>query len=86
MSMGMVGCKQNETQKAEKIETDSLEAYVDERIKIYEKVKLSTNLNSLSPNERKMLPLLIEAATIMDELFWKQEYPQRDSLLNTIKH
>lgn len=64
---------------------DSLQTYVDQRINIYETVKLTTNLNELTVNERKILPLLIQAAQIMDELFWKQAYPQRDSLLSTIK-
>jgi hypothetical protein len=64
---------------------DSLQKYVDSRLEIYEKVKLTTNLNSLTVSERKILPLLIQAAQIMDELFWKQAYPQRDSLLSTIK-
>jgi len=71
--------------KADKKVSDTLQDYVDSRIKIYEKVKLTTNLNQLSPSERKVLPLLIQAAAIMDELFWKQAYPQRDSLLNAIK-
>lgn len=66
-------------------EEDSLQRYVNDRIAIYEKVKLSTPLNDLTNNERKILPLLIQAAQIMDELFWKQAYPQRDSLLATIK-
>ncbi|WP_379086427.1 Zn-dependent hydrolase [Pedobacter sp. UC225_65] len=56
-----------------------------ERLAIYEKVKLTTNLNQLSASERKVLPLLIQAAAIMDDLFWKQAYPQRDSLKNTLK-
>ena len=64
---------------------DSLQRYVNERIAIYEKVKLSTNLNDLSATDRKILPLLIQAAQIMDDLFWKQAYPERDSLLSTIK-
>lgn len=64
---------------------DSLQNYVNDRIDIYEKVKLTTNLNDLTINERKILPLLIQSAQIMDDLFWKQAYPQRDSLLNTIK-
>jgi len=64
---------------------DSLESYVDERIAIYEPVKLTTNLNELSVSDRKVLPLLIQAAQIMDDLFWKQTYPQRDSLISTIK-
>lgn len=69
----------------EKKAGDSLQNYVDDRLAIYEKVKLTTNLNVLTPSERKVLPLLIEAAKIMDDLFWKQAYPQRDSLLSTIK-
>lgn len=64
---------------------DSLQRYVNERLAIYEKVKLTTNINELTANERKILPLLIQAAQIMDQLFWKQAYPQRDSLLGTIK-
>lgn len=64
---------------------DSLQEYVNARIKTYETVKLTTNLNQLSTAERKMLPLLIQAAQIMDELFWLQTYPQRDSLLNAVK-
>jgi hypothetical protein len=64
---------------------DSLQEYVNARIKTYETVKLTTNLNQLSTAERKMLPLLIQAAQIMDELFWLQAYPQRDSLLNAVK-
>jgi len=70
---------------ADKTIQDSLQTYVDQRINIYETVKLTTNLNELTVNERKILPLLIQAAQIMDELFWKQAYPQRDSLLSTIK-
>ncbi|WP_432714186.1 dipeptidyl-peptidase 3 family protein [Pedobacter sp.] len=64
---------------------DSLADYVNNRFGIYESVKLTTNLNDLSVNERKILPLLIQAAQIMDDLFWKQTYPQRDSLLNALK-
>ncbi|RZL50423.1 MAG: Zn-dependent hydrolase [Pedobacter sp.] len=73
------------TNTSDKKATDSLQEYVDQRLAIYEKVKLTTNLNALSVSERKVLPLLIEAAKIMDELFWQQAYPQRDSLLNVVK-
>ncbi|PWS28027.1 Zn-dependent hydrolase [Pedobacter yonginense] len=67
------------------IQKDSLIDYVAQRLPIYERVRLSTNINQLSVNDRKILPLLIQAAEIMDELYWKQTYPQRDSLLATIK-
>ena len=76
---------QNNDKKENAKAKDTLQAYVDQRLAIYEKVKLTTNLNQLSASERKVLPLLIQAAAIMDELFWKQAYPQRDSLKNTLK-
>ncbi|MBC6111841.1 Zn-dependent hydrolase [Pedobacter fastidiosus] len=71
--------------KAVVVQKDSLVDYVAQRLPIYERVKLSTNINQLSVNDRKILPLLIQAAEIMDQLYWKQAYPQRDSLLATIK-
>lgn len=77
--------KTSSTTKIEVLAKDSLQTYVDERLDIYEKVKLTTNINDLSVSERQILPLLIQAAQVMDDLYWKQVYPQRDSLLNTIK-
>jgi len=40
----------------------------------YTQVRLTADLSALSDNERAMLPLLIEAADIMNELFWVQAY------------
>lgn len=81
----MFACSNNSnTHTATTNKADSLEAYAAQRLASYEKVKLSTSLNLLSPSERKVLPLLIQAAQVMDELYWKQVYPQRDSLLATL--
>lgn len=88
LSAVIYSCTNSQQQTAQttpKKNVDTLQAYVDSRIKIYDRVKLTTNINQLSPSERKVLPLLIQAAAIMDELFWKQAYPQRDSLLSTLK-
>lgn len=89
LAAGLQACTNTASNTEKKTNTvvlpDSLQEYVSERIKTYESVKLTTNLNQLSTAERKMLPLLIQAAQIMDELFWLQTYPQRDSLLNAVK-
>jgi hypothetical protein len=76
---------ENKVKNTDKKVKDSLIEYVAKRLPIYERVRLTTNLNELTVSERKVLPLLIEAANIMDDLYWKQVYPQKDSLLNTIK-
>jgi len=87
LCVGFSACQSNSngSTKSDSLNSDSLKNYVAQRIKIYEKVKLTTDLNRLTPNERQVLPLLIEAASIMDQLFWKQAYPQRDSLLATLQ-
>lgn len=77
-------CSNNSDKQISK-ENDSLKAYVAERFPIYAKVRLTTDIEKLSENERKVLPLLIRAAEIMDELFWMQSYPQRDSLMAAVE-
>ncbi len=77
-------CSNNSEKKISK-ENDSLKTYVAERLPIYAKVRLTTDIEKLSENERKVLPLLIRAAEIMDELFWMQTYPKRDSLLSAVE-
>ena len=55
-----------------------------EKVAIYKNVKLTTDLSRLSENEKKMIPLMIEAAKIMDDLFWYEAYGTRDSLMTTL--
>ncbi len=71
--------------------TDTTSVVVEEsknelvRPEIYAPFKLTTDISTLSESEKKMIPLLIEAAKIMDNLFWKQAYMgDKDSLLATI--
>lgn len=49
----------------------------------YVKVNLTSDrINELQPWEKRMIPLLIEAAKIMDDIFWMQAFPgNKDSLL-----
>jgi len=54
------------------------------RPQIYAPFRLTADLSSLSPEERRMLGLFIDAAQIMDDLFWKQAYGDRDRLLRGI--
>ncbi len=54
------------------------------RFDIYKKVKLTTDLGHLSANQKKMIGLLIDASKIMDELYWKQAYGNKQQLLASI--
>lgn len=51
----------------------------------YVKVKLEADLSHLSKNQKKLIPLLIEAASEMDKAFWKQAYGDSVELDGIIK-
>jgi hypothetical protein len=56
------------------------------RPQIYAPVTLKADLAGLSPRERQMLSLFIDASEIMDELFWQQAYPgDRAALLASLE-
>jgi len=50
----------------------------------YHQVELKTDLTWLSENEREIIRLLIDAADIMDDIFWTQAYGDKDALLQKI--
>jgi len=60
--------------------SDLMKKKVDE----YALVKLTANISHLSEKDKALLNKLFDIAPIMDELFWEQVCPQKDSLLNTI--
>ncbi|MCB9252227.1 MAG: Zn-dependent hydrolase [Flavobacteriales bacterium] len=73
--------KPKETQGSDTEKLSTLDSIANERLKIYEKVELTADLSKLKPYEREMIPLFIEAAAIMDDLFWKQAFGEKESFL-----
>ena len=64
--LATVGCKSN--QEAEK--PDELQQKVDE----YAEFTLTTDLSVLSEKEKQLIPVFIQIADVMDELFWEQSF------------
>lgn len=56
-----------------------------EGLEQYVPVRLTTDLSQLDEKQRKMIPLLIEAAKVMDDCFWYEAYGNRGELLRSIK-
>lgn len=50
----------------------------------YARVSLQADLSHLSAQDKQMIPLLLEAATIMDRLFWLQAFGNPDTFLSKI--
>ena len=59
------------------------DAAMQQKVDEYRMVKLTTDFNTLSEKERQIIPLLMDAAKIMDELFWLQTFGDK-KVLDTI--
>lgn len=53
---------------------------MDELLSKYTEFTLTTDISQLSSNEKKMIPLLIEAAKEMNKVFWLQAYGDKGEL------
>ncbi len=74
----LVGCESTSRERPVSSTADSL-------VNRYTTVRLTSDLGALTDAQRRMIPLLIEAADEMDSIFWVEAYGDRDSLLNAIE-
>jgi hypothetical protein len=67
--MMLVSCTQEAPTEAAPLFT-----VVEPRPEIYAEFTLTADLSHLTDNQREMITLLIDAAVIMDDLYWRQTY------------
>jgi hypothetical protein len=78
-------CSENNKQtQAMQTSQDSTAIDLAAKLSKYESVKLTADLTSLSAKEKQIIPLLIQAGEIMDQLFWFEAYGKGDSLLKVL--
>lgn len=65
--------------------TSDQDTDVAQRLSIYAPVTLTADISHLSEKEKQMLPLLFDAAAIMDDIFWQQTIGNKDAFLARIK-
>lgn len=74
--LGFVGCKEKKM-----VEKSEIQQKVDE----YAEFTLTTDLSVLSEKEKQLIPIFIEIANIMDDLYWDQYFgPENRKALDTI--
>lgn len=61
------------------------ENVLKQKVKQFTPFKLTADISHLSDNQKKMLPLLFEAAAITDELFWTEACGNKDELMEGIE-
>lgn len=75
-----IQCSQNKKDDGQKPQTK-----IEKLLSNYAEVKLETDLSILNENQKEMLPVLFEAAKLIDELYWAQTCPKRDEIENSIQ-
>ena len=87
MLLGITSCnntnKISEEEKEINAQAEIIEetSEMQELVNQYYPVTLTSDLNKLSENDKKMMPLLLEAAQIMDDLFWKESFGDKNIIL-----
>ena len=69
-------CKNQDKMKSETSNDLSM------KLKDFATFRLTTDISQLSVKEKEMIPILIEAAQIMDEIFWMEAYGDKNELLS----
>jgi hypothetical protein len=66
-------------------ETKPVQSYASQHLGDYATVELGADLSGFDASQRQMLVKLIEAAQVMDDLYWQQTYGDKQVLLSGIK-
>lgn len=66
--------------------TANQESEIEAKLAQYETVRLTTDIDLLTEAERQMIPLLIEAADAMTEIFWQESYGEREAFMAGLDH
>ncbi|HJR16451.1 MAG TPA: hypothetical protein VJ808_06320 [Gemmatimonadales bacterium] len=82
-ALGLTAC-QGDASKVGASQPTTADSPIAQKLARYTTVRLTSDLSKLTENERRMIPLLIDAARSMDAIFWQQAYGNRDSLLRSL--
>jgi hypothetical protein len=81
-AVALTACEKRESDTAAANDSTADAPTIEQRLAKYTTVRLTSDLVAgLTANERRMIPILIDAAREMDPIFWDQTYGSRDSLL-----
>jgi hypothetical protein len=81
---GAVTRGQTQDKKTAKPEKQAVSP-IKEKIGELAVIKLTTDITKLTANEKKMIPLLINAAKIIDDIFWDQTLGNKNEFIESIK-
>jgi len=78
-----MSCKQKSSSDNSANDTTAM-SKMQQNVNDYAVVKLTTDLSKLTDKEKQMIPVLLEVAQIMDDIYWEQTWGDKNALLDTI--
>ena len=86
LALGLGACKQNPEQASETtVSADKPASDIAAKVASYAEVPLTADLSHLGEGDRKAIDLLLQAGAIIDNLFWKQVWGDKQALLAGIE-
>ena len=83
MALIVFSCNtEQQTESPKEDQFTVLDTTEHELLRKYTPFTLTTDISILSENQQKMIPLLIDAAKIMNELFWFEAYGDKQALID----
>ncbi len=84
--INFTACNQDkDNNKQEQTEPQTQTMTMRDRVNQYAVIDLKADLSQLTENQKKMINELIQTAKIVDDIFWKQAYGNKEELLSRIK-
>ena len=81
----LYACKEDKKEAIIEDETSKMDkTTMKKNLSKYVSFKLTSDLSKLTEKQRQMLPYLIEAANMMNDLFWYESYGDKSELLESV--
>jgi len=89
ISINFIACNNQETNKTTSNNNntevkDTIKMSIQDKVNQYAVVKLNYDLSTLTEKQKQIISHLIDAAKIVDNIFWDQTYGNKDSLFSKI--
>jgi len=82
--LALVSCSGMKEKEADLETTTDKDTEIQAKVDEYAVFTLTTDVSALTENQKKMIPILIEAGKIMNSLFWREAYGDREELMNSL--
>lgn len=78
------GCQPKSENEQTETESGLKGVNMEQNLSKYVTVKLTTDLSVLSEKEKQMLPILFDAAKLMNEIYWEQSFGNKEELMSQV--